>query len=456
MNDIWVVDDDSSMLWVVERALERAGHRVRTFDSAESATKALGTDVPALVVTDLRMGQMSGFALLDAVHERRADLPVVIMTAFGDLDSAVEAYKHGAYEYLTKPFDIEELLEVVSRGLSEAAPPVDDAGAGPPRSGSMVGDSPAMQTVFRFIGRIADSGMSVLVRGESGTGKELVARAIHDNSSRSRQPFVAINTPAIQSELLESELFGHEKGAFTGAHSQHVGRFEQAHRGTLFLDEIGDMPTILQTRLLRVLSEGSFYRVGGSREISVDVRIIAATNQDLDRMIGEGTFRNDLYHRLNVLALTIPPLRERPEDIDGLVRYFLDRMDAGHHTARKRFENEVIAVLRSHAWPGNVRELENLVYQLCLLSVGDTVRVSDLPGYMTGSSDPSGRAEWKQALRRELSRRLRSGAGNVAPDLSREIDQLLAEEAMRIAGGHKQQAAKLLGWGRNTLARKLR
>ena len=345
---------------------------------------------------------------------------------------------------------------MVSRGLSQAASPEDDAGTSPSRAGLMMGDSPAMQAVFRFIGRIADSGMSVLVRGESGTGKELVARAIHDNSGRSRQPLVAINTPAIQSELLESELFGHEKGAFTGAHDRHIGRFEQAHQGTLFLDEIGDMPTVLQTRLLRVLSEGSFYRVGGTREISVDVRIIAATNQDLDRLVREGRFRNDLFHRLNVLSLKMPPLRERPEDIDGLVRHFLGRMDSDCHATRKRFEDEVIAVFRSYAWPGNVRELENLVYQLCLLSVGDTVRISDLPGYMIESSDSPGSGQWKQGLRRELSKRLRDGEVDVALDLSGEIDQLLAEEAMRITGGHKQQAARLLGWGRNTLARKLR
>jgi two-component system nitrogen regulation response regulator GlnG len=377
------------------------------------------------------------------------------MTAYGDLDSAVDSYKYGAYEYLTKPFDIDELIEIVSRALNSSSPGQNFDTSGSIPAGTIIGESGVMQEVFRVIGRIAGTHMGVLIRGESGTGKELVAQAIHDSSPRSRYPLVAINTAAIPAELLESELFGHEKGAFTGAHSQHIGRFEQAHLGTLFLDEIGDMPAALQTRLLRVLSEGRFYRVGGRQEVTVDVRIIAATNQDLDNLVRQGKFRNDLFHRLNVLSLKIPPLRDRSEDIPLLVSHFLDTSRVAGGQVEKAMQPDVIGVLQTYSWPGNIRELENLVQQLSILSIGNRIEISDLPDHICKSDRELPVPSWKSGLQADVSRKLRLGETRVARTLGQEVEQILIEAALKHTGGHKQKAARLLGWGRNTLTRKL-
>ncbi|MXX16283.1 MAG: nitrogen regulation protein NR(I) [Gammaproteobacteria bacterium] len=426
------------------------------FESAQAMLAALERrpdSGPDVVLSDIRMEGMGGFELVDTLHDVAKGLPVIIMTAYGDLDSAVNAYRHGAFEYLTKPFDIREMLSLVERachqGMTVGANGDDDS-----RDRVMMGESAAMQEVFRIIGRLSSSDMNVLVRGESGTGKELVANAIHRNSPRSDQPMIAINTAAIPSELLESELFGHEKGAFTGAHGRHIGRFEQADGGTLFLDEIGDMPAGLQTRLLRVLSEGRFYRVGGRDEIRVDVRVIAATNQDLEALVSTGAFRNDLFHRLNVIAIHTPPLRECRSDIPMLVTHFLRQTALELRLDVKQCSPEVLAVMQAYQWPGNVRELENMVRRLTVLAPSKVIQVADLPGEMLARETRD--EGWVSALADTALDRLRGGEKRLAQSMGAQFETALIRAALTHSRGHKQKAAELLGWGRNTLTRKLR
>ncbi len=454
--NVWVVDDDASIAWVLEKALTREGYAVARFESARAMLAALERrpdSGPDVVLSDIRMEGMGGFELVDTLHDVAKGLPVIIMTAYGDLDSAVNAYRHGAFEYLTKPFDIREMLSLVERachqGMTSGTNGDDD-----PRDRVMMGESAAMQEVFRIIGRLSSSDMNVLVRGESGTGKELVANAIHRNSPRSDQPMIAINTAAIPSELLESELFGHEKGAFTGAHGRHIGRFEQADGGTLFLDEIGDMPAGLQTRLLRVLSEGRFYRVGGRDEIRVDVRVIAATNQDLEALVSTGAFRNDLFHRLNVIAIHTPPLRECRSDIPMLVTHFLRQAALELRLDVKQCSPEVLAVMQDYQWPGNVRELENMVRRLTVLAPSKVIQVADLPGEMLARETRD--EGWVSALADTALDRLRGGEKRLAQSMGAQFETALIRAALTHSRGHKQKAAELLGWGRNTLTRKLR
>lgn len=453
---VWVVDDDASIAWVLDKALSREGYGVRRFSGAEAMLSALkdpNREGPDVVLTDIRMEGMSGFDLVEALDRVAVGLPVIIMTAYGDLDSAVDAYRHGAFEYLTKPFDIREMLSLVERACQQGETETESQQK---ESGDRVilGESSAIQEVFRIIGRLSTSDMNVLIRGESGTGKELVASAIHRNSPRSRQPMIAINTAAIPGELLESELFGHEKGAFTGAHGRHIGRFEQADGGTLFLDEIGDMPAGLQTRLLRVLSEGRFYRVGGRDEIEVDVRVIAATNQDLESLVAEGSFRNDLFHRLNVIAIHTPALRERRGDIPMLVSHFLQQAAGQLGADQKQCSAEVLEVMQSYQWPGNVRELENLIRRLTVLAPSKTIQVADLPTEMTsGGFQDDG---WEAMLSRAAADRLRGGETRLMQTLGARFEEILIRSALAHTRGHKQKAAELLGWGRNTLTRKLK
>ena len=454
--DIWVADDDQSMLWVIEKALSKQGYAVTTFADGEQLLEALAHSCPNLVISDIRMGTVDGFDLLTEINRSQAGLAVIIMTAFGDLDSAVDAYKLGAYEYLTKPFDINKLLTLVDSALRIVPTSVDSHRISTTDSKPLLGESRPMQEVFRIIGRIAPSNMSVLIRGESGTGKELVAKAIHQNSERSKQPMIAINTAAIPAELLESELFGHEKGAFTGAHSRHIGRFEQADQATLFLDEIGDMPLALQTRLLRVLSEGCFYRVGGRKEVTVDVRIIAATNQHLEDLVGNARFRNDLFHRLNVLSLTVPRLSERVEDMPLLAHYFLSQSASKHATTLKQFGAGVMEALQQYHWPGNIRELENIIQQLSILCAGTQIELADLPAHITPNSRQHAEFCWQDKVSQEAARRLRLGEKDIAKSFTNELEQVLINVAMAHTVGLKQDAAKLLGWGRNTLTRKIK
>ena len=459
---VWVVDDDRSIRWVLEKALEKAGQRVRTFERAQAVLEALdGGARPDVLLTDIRMPGMDGLELLTQLHRRAPDLPVIVITAHSDLDSAVSAYQGGAFEYLPKPFDVAEAVGLVERAVRTTRAEGKGEAGRAPRAPEILGESPAMQEVFRAIGRLSRSHVSVLINGESGTGKELVARALHRHSPRSDKPFIALNTAAIPKDLLESELFGHEKGAFTGAQSQRRGRFEQADGGTLFLDEIGDMPAELQTRLLRVLAEGEFYRVGGHEPVRVDVRVIAATHQDLEERVRAGLFREDLFHRLNVIRLRLPPLRERAEDIPLLMRHFLARAAEELQVEPKHLSPEVERYLQGLPWPGNVRQLENLSRWLTVMAAGREVQLQDLPPELLREGDAAadgaaGAEGWEAGLRRWVERRLEEGGAGLLDEVVPKVERILVQAALARTGGRRQEAAHLLGWGRNTLTRKLK
>ena len=455
-SSVWVVDDDASIRWVLEKALSNAGFAATLFDNADDVLKRVRREQPDVIITDIRMPGTSGLEMLEVLGSDAPDLPVIVMTAHSDLDSAVSAYQGGAFEYLPKPFDLEEAVALVGRALQKKA--LEDTGPKvAKRDSEIIGEAPAMQTVFRVIGRLSGSQMNVLISGESGTGKELVARAIYRNSPRSAKPFVAINTAAIPAELLESELFGHEKGAFTGAQEQRRGRFEQASGGTLFLDEIGDMPLELQTRLLRVLSDGTFFRVGGHKELTADVRVVAATNQDLGRRVAEGRFREDLFHRLNVIGIRLPPLRERREDIPALAEAFLYKAATELEVESKRLDSSTLQVLCEALWPGNVRELENLCRRLTVLAPGATVTTVDLPSDVsTRSVAPESSQNWQGLLEEAAAERFARGQKDVLSELGPDFERVLLRTALGFTGGRKQEAARWIGWGRNTLTRKLK
>ncbi len=451
---VWIIDDDASIRWVLERALRNGGLAPRAFDSAEPALDALRRDVPDVLMTDIRMPGRSGLDLLRRVHDTRPKLPVIVMTAHSDLGSAVSAYEGGAFEYLPKPFDIDQAVALVRRA-ARVHPPVAAPGVADAPIPELLGTAPAMQQVFRGIGRLSRSSVTVLITGESGTGKELVARALHEHSPRAGKPFVALNTAAIPGELLESELFGHERGAFTGADARRHGRFEQADGGTLFLDEIGDMSTPLQTRLLRVLAEGEFYRVGGQTPIQVDVRVIAATHQDLQARVAQGLFREDLYHRLNVIRLPLPPLRERAEDIPLLARHYLRAAARELDVEVKALAPQAERALAAYGWPGNVRELVNLCRRLSVLAPGSEIRAEDLPQeIVAGAAIPQ--SEWQRTLAAWAERVAVSSEGALLDLALPEFERTLIRAALKQTQGHRQEAAKLLGWGRNTLTRKLK
>ena len=453
---VWLVDDDASIRWVLERALRNGGMAPRAFEAAEPALDALRRESPDVLITDIRMPGQSGLELLRKIRDARPALPVIVMTAHSDLGSAVSAYEGGAFEYLPKPFDIDQAVALVRRAANANLQGAGDAGA-TPHIPELLGRAPAMQQVFRAIGRLARSSVTVLVTGESGTGKELVARALHDHSPRAGKPFIALNTSAIPADLLESELFGHEKGAFTGADAQRRGRFEQADGGTLFLDEIGDMSTPLQTRLLRVLAEGEFYRVGGQTPIRVDVRVIAATHQDLQDRVTRGLFREDLYHRLNVIRVELPPLRARAEDIPDLLDHYLKVAARELGVEPKMLAKDAEAALAAYGWPGNVRELVNLCRRLSVLAPGSEVHLEDLPAELAaaGAVDPVD-ADWAKALAGWADRQVMSGKRPLLDEALPEFERVLIRAALKRTQGHRQEAAKLLGWGRNTLTRKLK
>ena len=453
---VWVVDDDRSIRWVLCRALQSAGYQAVEFEDAERASAALADNEPDAIVSDVRMPGRSGFDLLAELRERAPRVPVIITTAYPDLDSAVSAFQGGAFEHLPKPFDVDDAVDLVSRAIAqrrETAEPTEQPPMG--AQTDMIGSAPAMQEVFRAIGRLSRSSINVLITGESGTGKELIARALHRHSPRSGGPFIALNMAAINRELLESELFGHERGAFTGAQALRRGRFEQAHGGTLFLDEIGDMPAELQTRLLRVLQEGEFYRVGAHAPLQVDVRVIAATHQNLEAQVQAGRFREDLLHRLNVVRVRVPPLRERREDIPGLVLYFLARAARELHVDCKTVVPDVLARLANFDWPGNVRQLENVCRWLTVMTPTQTVRVDDLPHEVVGAPAAVD-ADWQSSLRRWAAGRLACGERGVMNDLTPAFERLMIGVALGHTGGRRQEAALLLGWGRNTLTRKIK
>jgi two-component system nitrogen regulation response regulator GlnG len=452
--EVWVVDDDASIRWVLERALRQGGTLPRTFDHADAALAALATHRPDVLLTDVRMPGTEGLRLLEIARRDHPSLPVIVMTAHADLDHAVAAYRGGAFEYLPKPFDIDEAVALVRRASAPGAAGAAE-GAPVPIPG-ILGQAPAMQDVFRAIGRLSRSSLSVLVTGESGTGKELVARALHRHSPRSNGPFIALNTSAIASELLESELFGHEKGAFTGADAMRRGRFEQADGGSLFLDEIGDMSLALQVRLLRVLAEGEFYRVGGSTPIRVDVRVIAATHQDLDALVRAGRFREDLLHRLNVIRIRVPSLRERPGDIPELLAHYLALAARELGVEPKTLSAEARNRLTAFAWPGNVRQLVNAARRLTVTAPGREIKGEDIPPDLGGERGLPPTDEWCRELEAWAARHLAGGGPPLLDVATARFERTLAQAALERVQGRRQEAAKLIGWGRNTLTRKLR
>ncbi|HTJ98054.1 MAG TPA: nitrogen regulation protein NR(I) [Bordetella sp.] len=482
MKPVWIVDDDQAIRWVLEKALARAGITTRSFSQANDVLSALDSDEPAALVSDIRMPGGSGLDLLRQIKEGHPALPVIVMTAFADLDSTVSAFQGGAFDYLAKPFDVNEAVSLIQRAAQESADGQDgDAAAAQGEAASerwmmTQSASPAMQEIFRAIGRLAQSKVTVLITGESGTGKELVARALHGHGARSKGPFVALNAAAIPRDLLEAELFGHERGAFTGANTLRRGRFEEAHGGTLFLDEIGDMPIELQTRLLRVLAEGTFYRVGGAQPVRVDVRIVAATHQPLEQRVEQGLFREDLFHRLNVIRLRLPPLRERVEDIPSLAQHFLTQSARQLGVSAKRLTPDALAALTRFDFPGNVRQLENFCHWLTVMAPGQTIERQDLPPEIRlvdqQAQQPAPRVApatvvngmpadamaqtWQESLLRDAQQRLDRGEPAVMATLTRQFERILLQTALQASRGRRVEAASRLGIGRNTITRKLR
>ncbi|KAA9131333.1 nitrogen regulation protein NR(I) [Marinihelvus fidelis] len=453
---VWVNDDDEAIRFVLERALSRAEYRVSTFSTVGELNEALTKGSPDVILTDIRLPDADGLTVLDALRAEQREIPVIAMTGFSDLDQAVTAFQKGVFDYLPKPFDLDQVLSTVASAVVHR--PASTRPAPKEPDSRMIGDSPAMQEVFRTIGRLSRSNISVLITGETGSGKEVVARALHEHSPRSGGPFVAINTAAIPSELLESELFGHERGSFTGAHSRRHGRFEEAAGGTLFLDEIGDMPLTLQTRLLRVLAEGDYYRVGGRDLLKADVRVIAATHQNLDAHISDGSFREDLYHRLNVITISMPPLRERTSDIPALAEHFLEQAAIEMGLEVKTLRPETISLLKSQPWPGNVRQLQNVCQQLCVMAPGEQVFPEDLPAELSVAGPSQGRDDdpWQEHLRAWVREALPTGQQDLMVTVRDDMEQVLFEEALDYTGGKRVDAARVLGVGRNTLTRKLK
>lgn len=457
MSQVWVLDDDKSIRWVFEKALAKADITFECFSNTNEAINKFNHEKPQAIISDIRMPGESGIDFLTKVKNKFPEIPIIIMTAYSDLDTAVTAFQKGAFEYIAKPFDISKVVNIIQQAL--------EANNNKNLKGEELGDLPeiigqakSMQDVFRAIGRLSQSNAMVLLNGESGSGKELVAKAIHKNSHRKESPFIAINTAAIPNDLLEAELFGFEKGAFTGANAQRKGKFEQADQGTLFLDEIGDMPIDLQTRLLRVLSEGQFYRVGGQDLINVDVRVIAATHQDLETLVKSGQFREDLFHRLNVIRIKVPPLRERVEDIPLLSQYFLNKSANQLNVKLKSLSPEVIEYFKNLYWQGNVRQLENICHWLTVMAPGNVINVSDLPAELNSEPVSSGStsSNWQENLGREVSKILLTGEVNIFKDYTNIFEKELIIQALRYTNGRKVEAAKLLGIGRNTITRKIK
>lgn len=455
---VWVIDDDRSIRWVLEKTLIKAEMEATCFESADRMINALERQQPDVIVSDIRMPGMDGLELLEYINNRFPELPVIIMTAHSDLESAVSAYHGGAFEYLPKPFDVDEAVDQIRRACRQQTSRSEKVGSEEiTKSPEIIGEAPAMQEVFRAIGRLARSNITVLINGESGTGKELVAHALHRHSPRVSAPFIALNMAAIPKDLMESELFGHERGAFTGAQTRREGRFEQANGGTLFLDEIGDMPAELQTRLLRVLADGEFYRVGGHEPVKVDVRIIAATHQNLSGLVKQGGFREDLFHRLNVIRIQLPALRERREDISLLMQHFMSVAAEELKVEAKILLPETQAYLKQLAWPGNVRQLENTARWLTVMAAGKEIHLEDLPLELKEEeTQEQASGDWRQMLRSWGRKRLQEGAEGLLSEAGPEFETIMIEIALEHTAGRRQDAARLLGWGRNTLTRKIK
>jgi len=455
MKPIWIIDDDKSIRWVFEKALTRTDLDYKTFSSVAEALNMLEREQPQVVVSDIRMPNGSGLDFLTEIKQKYPDIPVIIMTAYSDLESAVAAFQGGAFEYLAKPFDVDQAIDVIKRAVEESTREFTEK-VTLEATPEIIGQAPAMQEVFRAIGRLSRSHATVLINGESGSGKELVARALHRHSPRGDKPFIAINTAAIPKDLLESELFGHERGAFTGAASSRRGRFEQADTGTLFLDEIGDMPPDLQTRLLRVLSDGQFYRVGGHQPIKVNVRIIAATHQDLEERVKLGLFREDLFHRLNVIRLRLPALRERREDIPLLIKHFLQQSATELNVETKQPSAAALKYLSAVNWSGNVRQLENVCHWLTVMAPGQNIDIADLPPELKEDAGKSvASTTWQEALAAEVTDALNRNEQNVLETRTQIFERILIEKALEHTHGRRIEAANQLGMGRNTITRKI-
>jgi two-component system, NtrC family, nitrogen regulation response regulator GlnG len=455
MKPIWILDDDKSIRWVFEKALARTDLEFKTFSSTAEAMNALNREQPQVVVSDIRMPNGSGLDFLSDIKQKYPEIPVIIMTAYSDLESAVAAFQGGAFEYLAKPFDVDQAIDIIKRAVDESMRQAVE-NVVMEETPEIIGQAPAMQEVFRAIGRLSRSHSTVLINGESGSGKELVASALHKHSPRADKPFIAINTAAIPKDLLESELFGHERGAFTGAAAARRGRFEQADNGTLFLDEIGDMPADLQTRLLRVLSDGQFYRVGGHQPLKVNVRVIAATHQDLEERVKLGLFREDLFHRLNVIRLRLPPLRERREDIPLLTKHFLAHSAKQLGVEPKQLSQAALRYLTSVNWSGNVRQLENVCHWLTVMAPGQNVDVADLPPELKEeSAKPASGGSWQESLAKEVMDALNRGETNILDSKTKEFERTMITKALQHTDGRRIEAANQLGMGRNTLTRKI-
>jgi two-component system nitrogen regulation response regulator GlnG len=458
--NVWIVDDDRSIRWVLEKALDQAGLETQSFDNADDLLRRLSRDCPDAIISDIRMPGTDGLAMLNKVQESHPELPIIIMTAHSDLESAVASYQGGAFEYLPKPFDVDDAVALARRAVAHAREQQQGAVAEQVigRATEIIGEAPAMQEVFRAIGRLSQSNITVLINGESGTGKELVAHALHKHSPRASHSFIPLNMAAIPKDLIESELFGHEKGAFTGAAAARRGRFEQADGGTLFLDEIGDMPADTQTRLLRVLAEGEFYRVGGHTPVQVDVRIIAATHQNLEKLVAEGRFREDLFHRLNVIRIHIPKLSERREDIPRLAQHFLATSARELSVEPKVLKSDTEKFMSHLAWQGNVRQLENTCRWLTVMASGREVLIEDLPPELLEQQDQGTTvsSNWEQALRLWTDQQLGCGRQGILEEAVPAFERIMIETALKHTAGRRRDAALLLGWGRNTLTRKIK
>ena len=460
MKNIWILDDDKSIRWVFEKALEKANLPFKTFSNSNEAINQFNHEKPSVIVSDIRMPGESGIVFLSKVKDKFPEIPIIIMTAYSDLDTAVSAFQKGAFEYIAKPFDIDKTLEVIKQALSESASSQSESNENSENIPDIIGKSSAMQDVFRAIGKLSQSNATVLINGESGSGKELVAQAIHKNSQRNEHAFIAINTAAIPKDLLEAELFGYEKGSFTGANQQRKGRFEQANGGTLFLDEIGDMPLELQTRLLRVLSEGKFYRIGGQESVSVDVRVITATHQNLEELVKENKFREDLYHRLNVIKIIVPPLRDRRDDIEALANFFLSKSAKSLKTDSKILSSEVKVYFSSLDWKGNVRQLENVCHWLTVMTAGNTINIADLPNDLKESDEDAvsvqNQVNWINGLEADINSKILQGNDQIYDAFIQLTEKSLIESALGYTKNKKIEAAKILGIGRNTITRKIK